>query len=189
MQPARQDLPVVPGTTYRDTVRLMQPDYAYKLITQISGAPAVLSVPLHGLAGDWPVWVRGVTGLPAINSEPPRGLPHRAKRLGADTLEINAISAAGASPQGGQLVYRLPVDLDGASVRLRFTGLQGDDLVLTLGSGLASPAPGTVNRELTPEQTALLVGDWRYTFEVEFADGTITRYFEGGPAKAGACHG
>ena len=66
MQPARQDLPVVPGTTYRDTVRLMQPDYAYKLITQISGAPAVLSVPQHGLAGDWPVWVRGVAGLPAI---------------------------------------------------------------------------------------------------------------------------
>ena len=117
MQPARQDLPVVPGTTYRDTVRLMQPDYAYKLITQISGAPAVLSVPLHGLAGDWPVWVRGVAGLPAINREPPNALPHRAKRLDENTLEVNAVSAEGARPEGGQLIYRLPVDIAAAEVR------------------------------------------------------------------------
>ena len=189
MQPARQDLPVVPGTTYRDTVRLMQPEYAYKQITAISGAPAVLAVPSHGLAGDWPVWVRGVAGLPAINREPPNTLPHRAKRLGADNLEINSVSAEGANPQGGQLIYRLPVDLAGAGVTMRFMGLQGGDLVLALGAGLGSPAPGTVTRELTPEQTALLVGDWSYTFEVDFADGTVTRYFEGGPATAGGCHG
>jgi hypothetical protein len=189
MQPARIDLPVVPGTTYRDTVRLMQPEYAYRAISSISGAPAVLTVPAHGLAGDWPVWVRGVAGLPAINSEPPRSLPHRAKRLGADTLEINAISADGANPQGGQLVYKLPVNLEGAEVRMRFSGLAGGDMVLTLGEGLTSEAPGTVTRVLTPEQTALLVGDWRYTLEVTFADGTVTRYFEGGPERAGGCHG
>lgn len=189
MQPIRQDLPLVPGTTYRDTVRLMQPDYAYKLITQISGAPAVLSVPLHGLAGDWPVWVRGVSGLPAINREPPNALPHRTKRLDENTLEVNAVSAEGARPEGGQLIYRLPVDIAAADVRMRFSGLQGDDLVLEIGTGLERPAPGTVTRALTPQQTARLVGDWRYTFEVEFADGTITRYFEGGPAKAGGCHG
>ncbi|WP_043309282.1 hypothetical protein [Pseudomonas sp. ML96] len=189
MQPARQDLPVVPGTTYRDTVRLMQPDFAYKQIAGISGAPAQVTAPDHGLAGDWPVWVRNVTGLPTINREPDKALPHRAQRVDADTLEINTVSAVGTQPQGGQLVYKLPVDLTGAVVRMRFSGLAGDDLVLTLGAGLANPAPGTVTRALTKEQTEQLVGDWAYTFEVEFASGDLVRYFEGGQAKPGGCHG
>ena len=189
MHPATQNLQIVAGATYRDTVRLMQPEYAYRPIASIAGAPAVLTVPGHGLAGDWPVWVRGVAGLPTINREPPNALPHRAKRLDENSLEVNAVSAEGARPEGGQLIYRLPVDIAAAEVRMRFSGLQGDDLVLEIGSGLERPAPGTVTRALTPEQTARLVGDWRYTFEVEFADGTITRYFEGGPAKAGGCHG
>jgi hypothetical protein len=189
MQPARQDLPIVPGTTYRDTVRLMLPDYAYRAIAAIAGAPAQLTVPGHGLTGDWPVWVRGVAGMPAINREPPQALPHRAERVDVDTLEINALSAAGLSPTGGQLVYRLPEDLAGAQVSMRFTGLAGADLVLALGTGLAVPAAGTVTRALTPEQTALLVGAWTYTFEVEFANGDVKRYFEGGPAKPGGCHG
>ena len=183
MQPARQDLPVVPGTTYRDTVRLMQPDYAYKLITQISGAPAVLAVPQHGLAGDWPVWVRGVAGLPAINREPPNALPHRAKRLDENTLEVNAVSAEGARPEGGQLIYRLPVDLTGATVAMRFNRAEQELLTLMLGSGLASPAPGTITRQLTPAQTEILTGEWQYTLDVTFSDGTVTRYYQGGPQQ------
>ena len=189
MSPVSVDLPITPGTTFRDTVRLLQPEYAYRAIDSIRGAPLRMSVPDHGLAGDWPVWVRGVSGLPAINREPPSNLPHRAKRVDNDTLELNNLSADGALPVGGQLIYRLPVDIAGAEVRMNFTGLQGDDLLLTLGNGLESPSAGSVTRDLSPEQTALLVGDWRYTFEVEFANGDITRYFEGGQAKAGGCHG
>lgn len=189
MKPVCQDLSVVPGTTYRDTVRLMQPEYAYRAISQIAGAPAHVVAVGHGLVDSWPVWLRGVSGLPAANREPPNQLPHRAKVLDADTLEINALSAAGASATGGQLVYRLPVDLTGASVAMTITGLGGADIVLSVGSGLAIPAPGTITRELTPEQTALLVGDWRYTMDVTFADGTVTRYYEGGQAVAGACNG
>lgn len=189
MRPVEQDLAVVPGTTYRDTVRLMQPEFAYRAITLISGAPAQVAVAAHGLEDSWPVWIRGVSGLPAANREPPNQLPHRAKVLDADTLEINALSAAGAAPSGGQLVYRLPVDLTGATVVMTITGLGGADIVLSVGSGLAIPAPGTITRELTPEQTALLEGDWRYTMDVTFADGTVTRYYEGGQAVAGACNG
>ena len=191
MQPITQNLAVVPGTTYRDTVRLMQPEFAYRAITQISGAPAQVVAPAHGLQGSWPVWMRGVSGLPAANREPPNQLPHRATVLSADTLEVNALSAMGASPVGGQLVYRLPVDLDGATVVMTITGLAGADIVLTEGAGLALPAPGTVTRELTPAQTAQMVGDWRYTMDVTFADGSVTRYYDGGPAVAGAgcCNG
>lgn len=189
MQPACQNLPVVPGTTYRDTVRLMQPSYAYKAITGIAGAPAVLTVPAHGLSGDWPVWVRGVTGMQDINRAPPNQLPHRARFISGNELELNALSAEGLNPAGGQLIYKLPLDLAGATVRMRFEREGAELLVLTVGQGLALPSPGTITRELTPAQTALLTGSWAYTLDVTFADGAITRYYQGGPHMAGRCNG
>lgn len=189
MQPACQNLPIVPGTTYRDTVRLMQPSYAYKAITGIAGAPAVLTVPAHGLPGDWPVWVRGVTGMQDINRAPPNQLPHRARFISANELELNALSAEGLNPAGGQLIYKLPVDLAGAAVHMRFERDGAELLVLSVGQGLELPSPGTITRELTPAQTALLTGAWAYTLDVTFADGTITRYYQGGPHAAGRCNG
>lgn len=181
MQPARQDLPVTPGVTYRDTLRIMQPDFAYRAIEGVAGAPTVLTVPGHGLDSDWPVWVRGVQGMPDLNREPVRQLPHRARRVDADTLEINTLSAAALRPTGGELVYRMPVDLADATVF--FSVFAGGDqvLVLSLGAGLALTAPGTLSRELTAEQTALLVGDdITYTFDVHYPGGVVTRYLTGG---------
>lgn len=186
MQPVQQSLAIVPGTTYRDTVRLMQPVFAYRDVTAIAGAPAVLTVPAHGLVGDWPVWVRGVRGMQAINREPGTN-PHRAKVVDADTLRINALSADGLQPQGGELIYRLPIDLAGASVAMVFEA-GSEAFTLTLGSGLAAPSPGTITRELTPAQTALLVGGWTYRFDVTFSDGSVIRFFEGGQFSGGcAC--
>lgn len=184
MQPKTQNLAVVPGTTYRDTVRLMQPVFAYREITAIAGAPAVLTVPAHGLVGDWPVWVRAVRGMQAINREPGTQ-PHRAEVVDADTLRINALSADGLQPQGGELIYRLPIDLTGASVAMVFEA-GSETFTLTIGNGLAVPSPGTITRELTPEQTELLVSGWSYRFDVTFSDGSIIRFFEGGQA-AGGC--
>ncbi|WP_405120752.1 hypothetical protein [Pseudomonas leptonychotis] len=188
MQPACQNLSIVPGTTYRDTARLMQPAFAYRAITVIAGAPVLLTVPGHGLAGDWPIWVRGVTGMPDINREPVKQTPHRAKFIDASTLEVNALSAEGLNPQGGQLVYKTPVDLTGATVEMRFERAGTELLVLSLGQGLEQPSAGTITRELSPAQTALLTGAWTYTLDVTFSDGAITRYFQGGPA-AGRCNG
>jgi hypothetical protein len=185
MQPARQDLPVIPGTTYRDTVRIMQPVYQYRDITGIAGAPAVLTVPGHGLETDWPVWVKGVQGMTDLNREPERQRPHSAKQLGIDSLEINALSAAGLRPTGGQLIYRKPVDLAESAPEMVIW--RGDDLVLalTLGNGLAVTGPGTIERVLTAEQTALLVGEGlTYTQEITFAGPTVTRYFEGAVGKS-----
>ena len=181
MQPACVDLPIIPGTTYRDTVRLMQPAFVYLPITAIAASESGVRLTVeHGLAGDWPVWVRGVTGMPDLNRDPRAALPWRAKRIDADTLEINALSGAGLQPRGGELVYKLPVDLTGATVAMRFTRAGQELLMLTLGNGLASPAPGTITRLLTPAQTELLTGDWQYTLDVTFSDGTVTRYYQGG---------
>lgn len=184
MQPAREDLPIIPGTTYRDTMRLMQPEFVYLPITGIAASESGVRLTVeHDLADDWPVWVRGVTGMPDLNRDPRAALPWRAKRIDADTLEINALSGAGLQPRGGELVYKLPVDLTDATVAMRFTRDGQELLTLTLGNGLVSPAPGTITRELTPAQTVLLTGAWQYTLDVTFSDGTVTRYYEGGPQQ------
>ena len=189
MQPASVDLPIVPGTTYRDIVRLMQPEFSYLPITAIAATPSGVRLTVaHALAGDWPVWVRGVTGMSDLNRDPRTALPWRAKRLDDDTLEINALSGAGLQPRGGELVYKLPVDLVGASVAMRFTRDGQELLMLTLGNGLASPAPGTITRLLTPAQTELLTGEWQYTLDVTFSDGAVTRYYQGGQQQ-GCRHG
>jgi hypothetical protein len=180
MQPARQDLPVTPGTTYRDTVRIMQPEFAYHAITGIEGAPVQITVPGHGLASDWPIWVRGVQGMTELNRDPTRQLPHKAKVLSADALEINAMSAAGLRPLGGEVIYRRPVNLAEAAAAM--TVYQGGLplFTLALGSGLSIPAPGTIQRVLTAEQTALLIGEnLTYALDVTYAGPTVTRYFTG----------
>ncbi|MBC2676922.1 hypothetical protein [Pseudomonas baltica] len=180
MQPARQDLPVVPGATYRDTIRIMQPVFVYRDITGIVGAPVVLQVPDHGLASDWPVWVRGAVGMPDLNREPFKQLPHRARRLSADSLEVNSQSAVGLRPSGGQLVYRPPVDLTDATAVL--TIFSGADALFVLGegAGLEVTAPGTIARTLTAAQTLLLApGGMTYTFDLLFPGGVVTRYFTG----------
>lgn len=189
MQPACQHLSIIPSTTYRDTVRLMQPTFVYRPITAIAGAPVVLTAPAHGLASDWPVWVRGVTGMPELNRVPPNQLPHRARYISAESLEVNALSAEGLNAAGGQLIYKEPVDLTGAAVQMRFERDGVELLVLSLGDGLEHPSAGTITRELTPEQTALLTGAWTYTMDVTFSDGAVTRYFQGGPHTAGRCNG
>lgn len=180
MQPARQDLPVTPGTTYRDTVRIMQPVNAYRSITSIEGAPAVFTVPAHGLASDWPVWVRGVQAMPEANREPFQQLPHRAKLLDADRLEINKLSATGLKPKGGELIYQLPVDLTDAAAW--FNVYRGTELLfaLTAGTGITLTAPGTLTRSMTAEQTALLTGEpLHYTFDIQYPGLTTVRYGEG----------
>lgn len=183
MKPVVQNLAVVPGTTYRDTIRLMQPVWEYRPISSITGAPVVLAVDDHGLVDHWPVWVRGVSGMPALNREPPQARPLRATVVDPDTLEINELSAAGVNAKGGELAYRRPVDLVGAVPRMTITGATA--LVLEPGAGLELTAPGTIVRTLTAEQTAALGADWTYTFDVEFSDGSVIRFFEGGPDKGG----
>ncbi|WP_268797508.1 hypothetical protein [Pseudomonas huanghezhanensis] len=181
MQPARQDLPVTPGTTYRDTIRIMQPEFVYRDIAGIAGAPVLVKAVAHGLEGAWPVWARGVQGMPDLNREPFKQLPHRAKVIDVDTLEINAMSASGLKPTGGQLIYRRAVDLAEASGAL--SAYRGDELlfVLGVGTGLAITTAGTFTRELTAAQTAMLTGEGlHYTFDVIYGGVTVTRYAEGG---------
>lgn len=185
MQPACLPLRLIQGATYRDTLRLSQPTLVYKAIQSIPAeAPVRLVVPDHGLAGDWPVWVRSVQGGLDINREPFKGRPWPAKRLDANTLEINALSAVGLKPLGGQLIYQAPVDLTGCSARMQIRDKPGGGLLLELstapGQGLTLEPAGTLHREITAAQTgALSFGSAVYDLELTFADGTVQRWAEG----------
>lgn len=181
MQPAKLDLHIVQGSTLRDTLRLMQPRYEYRPITGLSGSPLRLTVD-HGLPGSWLAWVEGVNGMQGVNRSP-RERPHRVTVVDASTLEINALSAFGLNPSGGQLIYKPPVDLTGATARMQIRAGLGGAVLLELtteNGGLAITGPGTLTRTLSATETAALTWtDGVYDLEVEYADGTVQRYLQG----------
>ncbi len=181
MQPAKLDLLIVQGSTLRDTLRLMQPRYEYRPITSLGGSPLRLTVD-HDLPGNWLAWVQGVNGMQNINRSQ-REKPHRVTVVDASTLEINALSAFGLNPSGGQLIYKPPVDLTGASARMQIREQVGGAVLLELtteNGGLAIAGPGTITRTLSATQTAALA--WTeavYDLEVQYPDGTVQRYLQG----------
>lgn len=69
MHPANTPLCLIPGTTHRSTLRIMQPTWIYKPVTGIeASAPVRLHVPDHGIETDsWPCWLAGVQHMPELN--------------------------------------------------------------------------------------------------------------------------
>lgn len=177
MQPARLDLSVIQGATYRLVLRIMQPLFEYRPITAIAAtAPVRLTVD-HGLPTDWPVWVRGVQRMQGMNREPNRERPHLAIRIDAATLEINPLSATGLQPIGGELVYNLPVNLTGATALVRVLDASGAEL---LSVAPTVHAGGWIELLLTDEQTAALA--WRegaWLLDIELPTGEVVRAFTG----------
>ncbi|MDH4566191.1 hypothetical protein E8E95_05820 [Pseudomonas sp. BN414] len=153
MQPARLDLSVIQGATFRQILRVMQPELAYRSITAVASTSPVRLTVDHDLPTDWPVWVRGVTGFPALNKEFPRALPHLAQVVDAGHLDINPLAATGLLPKGGELSYYLPVDLTGAAATLKVLDAAGTEL---LSLAPTVHAAGWVELLLSDEQTAAL---------------------------------
>jgi len=186
MQPACLPMRLVRGATYRDTRRLMQPRREYRPVTAIAAtAPLRLTVPEHGLTGDWLAWIEGTTGLPSLNRAPARQNPHRVEVIDADTLEINSQSGAGFAPVpgSGQLIYQPAVDLTGATARLIITATEEGGAVLlelATGAGISHTAPGSLAVEISPEQTQAIA--WKsgwYHLDITFPDGSVSRFFRG----------
>ena len=182
MQPANVPLRLIPGTTNRSTLRVMQPVWIYKAVTDIAAAaPVLLTVPGHGITTDsWHVWLNGVLQMPELNRAPPRELPHRVKVIDADTLEINRLSATGKRPAGGELRYQPPVDLTGATVEMQIFDKTGGTVLMTLGmdSGLSITGPGTIERVIGADVDIPAGAGW-YWIEVRYPDGTEHRYWQG----------
>lgn len=183
MQPLKHDLKLVQGATLRDMIRIMQPRYEYKPITAIaSTAPVRLTVE-HGLPGNWLAWVEGVQKMPDLNRSHRTERPHRVEVIDASTLEINALSAFGLLPSGGMLIYKPPVDLTGATVRMQIRAQIGGEVLLELSTengGITITGLGTITRTISATETAGLT--WTegvYDLEVQYPDGTVQRYLQG----------
>lgn len=183
MQPARIPLLIIQGSTLRDTLRVMQPKLVYRPITAISATAPVQLTCDHGLTSDWLAWIQDVRQMPELNRTPRREHPHRVEFVDESTLEINAISSAGRAPEGGQLIYQPPVDLTGAVARMQIRAEPQATVLIELtteNDGLAITGPGTIERQISAADTAAIT--WTnavYDLEVEYADGTVHRYFEG----------
>lgn len=196
MQPARLDLSIIQGATFRLVLRVMQPTLEYRPITAIASTAPVRLTAEHDLPTDWPVWVRGVLRMPAINAEPVRQRPHMAAVIDASTLEINALSATGLQPTGGELIYHPPVNLAGATATMRVLDAAGSELLVLTP---AVNAGGWVEVAIEDEQTAAL--DWRegnWLLDIALPNGDVERAFTGAarvwpagtsPVAAGVCEG
>ena len=176
MQPARLDLRVDKGATFRAVLRIMQPSLIYKAITAIAATAPVRLTVAHELPTDWPVWVEQAQQLQALNRAPLRTTPHMASVIDASTLEINTINAAGTNAKGGQLVYQAPLDLTGATAVLQLLddGADAGTLPVTVNAG------GWVDVDLAAAETAALGWAARdYVLDITLASGEVLRAFAG----------
>lgn len=191
------EYPIEQGATFRARLLCLQPSLAVKAITAISNSSRpVVACTGHGIpAGvDFPVWVRGVKGMLAINhsaadvNDADQSVAYLAARsnddsliLAKDTLDLPAYTS------GGELVYQLPYDFAGAVARMDIRQSIADTLpALSLSSATASPlsrltlGSGTVDIEISDEDSAAIA--WQtavFDLEVEFSDGSVQRMAQG----------
>lgn len=137
------ELEIVKGASFSRVVRWSYADrYIYRPITGIAKtAPARVTSPAHGVPDGWPVAIASVTGMRQINARgtPPRASDfHPATVIDVNTIDINAINAAGFSTyvSGGYVQYFEPVDLTGFSavMTVRETEANTSTVLLTATS-------------------------------------------------------
>jgi len=194
MQPACLSLRVIPGATLRSPMLLMQPTYTYRPIAAIEPtAPLRLTVPAHGLPGDWPTWIEGVSQWSALNRDKAREAFRIAQVLDADTLEYNELNGIDQRARGGQLVYQLPVDLTGITARLVITPEQGTALELTTeNGGLLIAGPGQLVLVIAAADAAAMTwAKGTYTLDITWSNGEVSRWLHGPVelSNGGCCHG
>ena len=192
MQPARLDLPIIPGATNRKPLYLLQPRWERRAITEIQRTPSLLlTVTGHDLPAEWPCWVEGVSGWSALNRQPPQQAPWMVGVVDADTVEINALNGAEQNGRGGWLVYQPGVDLTDATAVLTLTG-PGYTLELTTANGgLQVLGVGRLLIVLTPEQSAgLPLSGVTYTLDINWSNGDVDRWLDGPvTVRRGGGHG
>jgi len=166
------------GATNDVPIRVESSKWGYASISAMSqSAPLRVTAAGHGIPDGWRAAVMNATGgMTSLNatSNPPRDSDLRpVVRVDADTVEFNAVNAAGlkAYAGGGQLAFRVPVDLSAythARMEVK-TEVGGDRLALFATAGGVSEATDgaleidvandALRLQLTPAQAALLVFD------------------------------
>ena len=135
------NLTIRQGETFARVVRWETTPIVYKSITAITvAAPAVLTVPTHGLPTGWRAAVISCNGMEEINAvnTPPRDNEyHVVTRLGTDSIELNGVNSADYTTYtgGGFLQFYTPVDLASASAAMKIKDKIGGTVLMTLTSG------------------------------------------------------
>jgi len=147
----KQDLTLEKGKTFKFVLRWEDRETnVYKAITGITAAaPAVVTATGHGVPDGWDVAIVSVKGMTQINAanSPPKDKDYTpATKLSDNTLELNAVNAAGYSTytSGGYVQYYKPHALAGVTARMMVKDKVGGTVLLT-SEGLTPTITVTVD--------------------------------------------
>lgn len=175
MEPARLDITLNQGAAWRKHLKIMQPVYEYKPITSINKtAPLTLTVDHRLPLEHWPVWIES-TNSSALNTDKTRERARMAYATDAQTVELNSLNGNSINATGGFLVYQLPVDFEGCTASIVFSGPHADIEFLDLSIGL-----GFIDIALTAEQVASVASASRYQLWVQHPNGDKIQWLCGG---------
>lgn len=175
------DLTIRRGETVNLPIRVESSTLVYKAISAVpSTAPLRLTVTDHGLPDGWRAAIANVKGPTELNAEnsPPKDKELRtASRVDDNTVEFNAVNAAGmkAYVSGGQLVYFAPHDLSAyTSARLVVKDKVGGTTLADFSTADSEleldPSAQALWLRLTDEATEALTFD-KGVFDIELTDG------------------
>ena len=185
----RLALTLTRGETVALPIRVESYTLTYKTITAMTqSGPARITATGHGIPDGWRACVmnaKGMTELNAANNPPKDSELRRVTVVDANTVEFNAVNAAGfrAYTSGGQLVYWAPRDLAGfVSARMDIKDRIGGTVLMSLTTAGLTPtmeldaATQTLWLRLTDEATAAITFD-SGVFDIELIDagGEVTK--------------
>lgn len=185
-----KDLEIKQGKTFSLVLRWETEPIVYKAISAIQqSAPVRLTVAGHGLPDGWRCAITNVKGMTEVNAEANALRDkdyHPITVIDANTLEINAINAAGFKPyiSGGVLQCNTPVSLVGYTARMSVKDKIGGAVLHTMnteGVGITLDVPtSTVNLTISATDTAAFA--WKkgvYDLELVSASGVVTALLTG----------
>jgi hypothetical protein len=183
-------LDVRQGSTFSFVLRWETTPIVYKPITAIvAQAPARLTVAGHGLTNGWRAAVVSVRGMTQINAEdaPPRDAQyHPVTVVDPNTVELNAVNAAGFSPYvgGGYLQFNTPADLTGFTARMQVKDKVGGTELMLLSTGNGRIVLDNVAKTITltipaTDTAALAFTSAVYDLEMVSPTGVVTPIAEG----------
>ena len=187
-----EDLEIHKGKTFTRVIRWETTPFLYKAISAITkAAPAVVTATAHGVPDGWRVAIVSAGGMREINAKynPPRPSEfHRAKKLSADTLELNEVNSAGFTTytSGGYVQYYTPVDLSGYSARMTIRDQVGGTSLLSLttvvenGRIVLDNTAKTITLTISATDTALVTwSEGVYDLEMVSSGGVVTEILAG----------
>lgn len=187
----KQNLPIIQGATFSQTVRWETLPFMFAAISAISNtAPVrITTTGAHGILDGWRVAVvdaEGLTELNAANNPPKTSDFHQATVVDTTHIEFNPISAAGfeAYTSDGYLQWYTPHDLTGYTARMAIKNKVGGTVLLSLtteNDGIVINASAkTITLEITATATAALT--WTsgtYDLELISPTGVVTSLMTG----------